>query len=118
MKEITVEARPKRIYIAGPMTGMPEHNFPAFNAAAARYRAAGWEVENPVEIGEKFGTWEEVENDPELVEALFKAEYQAVVRSDAILLLPGWENSRGTRAELRLALSVALDIIVDKGRSL
>lgn len=118
MKEITVEARPKRIYIAGPMTGMPDHNFPAFNAAAARYRAAGWEVENPVEIGEKFGTWEEVDEDPELVEALFEAEYQAVVRSDAILLLPGWEDSRGTRVELRLALSVGLDIIVDKGGAL
>ena len=28
----------KRIYIAGPMTGMPEHNFPAFHAAAERFR--------------------------------------------------------------------------------
>ena len=60
----------------------------------------------------------EVDEDPELVEALFEAEYQAVVRSGAILLLPGWEDSRGTRVELRLALSVGLDIIVDKGGAL
>ena len=36
----------KRIYIAGPMTGLPDFNYPAFNAAAARMRALGFEVEN------------------------------------------------------------------------
>jgi hypothetical protein len=27
--------RKSRVYIAGPMTGLPDYNFPAFNAAAA-----------------------------------------------------------------------------------
>ena len=40
----------KRIYIAGPCTGYPDLNFPAFHAAAARLRAAGHHVENPAEI--------------------------------------------------------------------
>lgn len=35
----------KRIYISGPMSGMPEHNFPAFNAEAARLRAKDREAE-------------------------------------------------------------------------
>lgn len=38
-----------RVYIAGPMTGLPDFNFPAFHAAAAAWRAAGWEVFNPAE---------------------------------------------------------------------
>jgi hypothetical protein len=38
-----------RAYIAGPMTGLPEFNFPAFHAAAASLRARGFEVENPAQ---------------------------------------------------------------------
>lgn len=40
----------KRIYIAGPMTGLPELNFPAFHAAAKVLRAQGHHVENPAKI--------------------------------------------------------------------
>ena len=39
----------RRIYIAGPMTGQPEFNFPAFHAVAARLRQAGAEAINPAE---------------------------------------------------------------------
>lgn len=39
----------KRIYIAGPMSGLPEFNYPAFNRAAAVLRAQGHHVENPAE---------------------------------------------------------------------
>jgi len=38
-----------RIYIAGPMTGLPEFNYPAFNAAAEYLRSLGHHVENPAD---------------------------------------------------------------------
>ena len=38
-----------RVYIAGPMTGLPAFNYPAFHAAAATLRQAGYVVENPAE---------------------------------------------------------------------
>ena len=30
------------IYISGPITGLPDLNYPAFHAAAAELRALGW----------------------------------------------------------------------------
>ena len=37
-----------KLYLAGPMTGMPDDNFPAFLAMAVQLRAAGHDVTNPV----------------------------------------------------------------------
>ena len=46
MNDLTPEAA-RRLYVAGPMTGLPDHNYPAFAEAAARLRAVGYEVESP-----------------------------------------------------------------------
>lgn len=43
------ESPNQRIYIAGPMTGLPDNNYPAFHEAAARLRKRCWHVENPAE---------------------------------------------------------------------
>lgn len=39
-----------RLYISGPMTDMPNHNYLAFNEAAKQLREAGYEVLNPAEL--------------------------------------------------------------------
>ncbi|WP_259331943.1 DUF4406 domain-containing protein [Pseudomonas sp. GW101-3H06] len=44
-------ARKNRVYVAGPMTGLMDFNYPAFNAAADQLRALGYEVENPADHG-------------------------------------------------------------------
>ncbi|MFA5027645.1 MAG: DUF4406 domain-containing protein, partial [Candidatus Methylomirabilota bacterium] len=41
-----------RVYISGPMTGIPEYNRAAFLAAEARLRALGLEPVNPWDFGE------------------------------------------------------------------
>lgn len=84
----------KRLYVAGPMSGLPERNFPAFHAAAARLRAAGFEVENPAEINaEQRGGWE----------ACLRADIARLMTCDGIALLPGWEESRGANLECDIA---------------
>ena len=40
----------KRIYLSGPMTGLPGLNFPAFAAITANLRAYGHTVTNPAEL--------------------------------------------------------------------
>ncbi len=95
----------RRIYIAGPMRGYPEHNFPAFNRAAERFRFAGWDVSNPVEIGEAvFGN-----GNPDVPGGEYlRADIRAICDCNAIALLPGWEASTGARAEVALAVSIGL----------
>ena len=52
--------RNPKIYIAGPMRGLPDFNYPKFNDYAETHRAIGWDVANPVEIGADYGTPEQI----------------------------------------------------------
>lgn len=76
------------------MSGLPELNFPAFHAAAARLRAEGHEVVNPAEINVDPATgWEQC----------MRADIRELVTCDSLALLPGWQNSRGARLERHIA---------------
>lgn len=44
------KSRAPRVYICGPMQYIEGFNFPAFDAAAAEWREAGWEVLNPADM--------------------------------------------------------------------
>ena len=103
----------KSIYIAGPMAGVEDLNAPAFARAAEKLSAEGWTVYDPVEIGELYGTAEEIQGDPELLAKVVKAELGFVARADAIYLLDGWERSVGAKRELLVALGCGLEIICE-----
>lgn len=102
-----------RIYIAGPMSGRDDYNYPAFNRAAERLRAEGWTVENPAEIGARFGTPVEISSLPELLCRVTRLELETVKTCDAIYMLQGWEKSTGARVELAAAISRDLVIILE-----
>lgn len=94
------------LYIAGPMTGLPELNFPAFHAEADRLRAMGFEVVNPAEINpDKHMTWQ----------ACMRTDIAALVFCDGIHLLPGWRNSKGATLEHDIALRLGLSITYPEG---
>jgi hypothetical protein len=82
--------RSRRVYIAGPMTGHPDWNFPAFHAAASAWRELGWEVINPAEA---FGGQTDLP-----YSAYVQQDLADLQRCAAIALLPGWdgENARGS----------------------
>jgi hypothetical protein len=98
--------RERRIYIAGPMTGLPEYNFPAFNAAAERLRGDGWHVENPAEHGHVAGAeWSDY----------LRWDLSRVVTVAAVYLLPGWPQSKGATLEVTVARALGLAIICAPG---
>lgn len=89
-----------RIYISGPMTGLPDFNYPAFNAEAARLRALGYEVESPAENPQQ-PDWEGY-----MRQALIQ-----MLTCDAVAFLPGWAESRGALLERYVANQVGLATI-------
>lgn len=99
-----------KIYIAGPMHGMPDFNYPTFDHWARLHRGVGWDVVNPTEIGAAFGTPDEISADPDLFAEVMKAERKALTQCDAIFLLKGWEHSAGARKELALAIDFDCEI--------
>lgn len=114
-----------KIYLAGPMTGIPNFNFPKFNAVASHLRDQGHEVFNPAErdIQRHGGIDISAGNssgDPALAakvhgfslrEALADDTAYICKEADTIAMLPGWENSKGARAEHALAFALGHQII-------
>lgn len=110
-----------KVYLAGPMRGIPEFNFPAFYAGARRLRAQGHEVFNPAErdnehhgtdISKGNATGSEAQAVQQhgfnLRDALGADLAYICGHADAIALLPGWENSKGVAAELATARALGL----------
>ena len=101
-----------RVYLAGPMSGIPQFNFPAFDEAAKVLRAAGLTVINPAEIDDPAsraaalaspdGSMADV---PETWGDFLSRDVKIVADSGlaAIVCLPGWESSRGAIVETTVA---------------
>lgn len=108
----------KKVYLAGPMSGYKDFNFPAFLSAAKALRAKGHTVFCPAEADlEEYGSLKEVEDE-------FKKDpmgnYKARLKIDidwimnqatAIALLPGWTASKGANAEFAVANAIGLEVI-------
>ena len=90
-----------RIYIAGPMTGRPQFNYPAFHQAAALLRTAGHVVINPAENpAPTCGSWL----------GYMRMSVAQVASVDYVVMLPGWVFSKGARIEYLLARLLGLGI--------
>lgn len=92
------------LYVAGPMTGLPQFNYPAFNAAAKMLRGFGYRTLNPVDaeaLNPTPGT-------PQPWDWYMRHALRMVLNADALALLPGWEQSRGASLEVLVARSLEM----------
>lgn len=87
------------LYVSGPMSNLPDNNFPAFHAAAQELREAGYTVINPAEIeGAEGDQWAD----------FLRRDLRAMLaQADGIVLLTGWSESRGSRLEITVARALS-----------
>ena len=104
------------------MRGVPNFNFPAFHAATLKLRAAGHTVFNPAErdeqeYGPEIGKsatgdlGDAVQKGFSLREALAADMAYIALQAEAVCMLPGWESSKGARAEKALAEALGLEVL-------
>lgn len=103
-----------KIYVAGPMTGIPEHNLPAFSAATKRLRKEGHVAFSPPEEDIKiFGSIENAMKYNTYRNAMKTDLNWILDNAEGIYLLKGWENSKGTAVELALANLLKLEVMYE-----
>jgi len=92
-----------RIYISGPMTGLPMFNFPAFYAEAERLTALGYDVVNPAELNTDTAMpWHEC----------MRRDLAALLTCDTLALMEGWQKSAGAHLEMHVAHRVGMEIVI------
>ncbi len=115
----------KKIYVAGPMRGYPEFNFPAFRAAAARLREEGHTIFSPAEKDEeihgtdfskqfKTGSLEDAEKTGFSLRRALGDDLEWICKeADGIYLLKGWQQSKGALAEKATAEALGLEVMYE-----
>lgn len=95
------------IYISGPMTGMPDHNYDFFDDVAADFRRLGFEVINPAE---NFGGATDLPRD-----VYMRRDFSSLARAHGIVMLPGWQESEGARLEAMVAQELGMAFFEPNG---
>lgn len=90
-----------KLYLCGPMSGLPEYNYPAFQSAASQLRMAGYDVFNPTENG--------LPADAPWTQHM-RADIINLMTCQAVALLPNTEKSRGAQLELHNALELGMPV--------
>lgn len=105
--------KPMRIYLAGPMRGHNDLNFPLFDRVATKLRDYGHCVFNPADSDRKIygNNIEDIKREATIRDCMLVDTTWICVHADAIALLSGWEKSLGATAEYHLGKALGLTIL-------
>lgn len=113
-----------KYYLAGPMTNRPQFNYPLFDLASTLLRRQGYDVTSPAEMDEPhvreaallskdgsskdFGKVLELAGREQETWGDFLARDVKLIADElnAIILLPGWQTSKGARLEAFVAINL------------
>ena len=101
LKDIVNYNRECKIYIAGPMSGLPNHNYPKFLSVEADLRDMGYKnILNPAHIAN---------GDTGKIYSYYIRESLNLIKdANAVVFLNGWQKSKG--AQLEYHCSTLMDL--------
>lgn len=110
-----------RIYLIGPMSGIPSFNYPAFVAAAEYLRGQGFEVQSPTDLDDQ-ATFDAAmaSSDGKIDAPVNGVSYEGFLaksiariltwKPDMLVALPDWEASNGAQKEALVATSLGIPV--------
>lgn len=111
-------SRSGRLYVSGPMSGIPQFNFPAFHAASDRLRGMGYDVISPADLDGEDTAWIMRSEDGILPPGKRWTDYLArdvaLVAGpevEAVVVLDGWSGSSGANLEVAVARALRKPIL-------
>ena len=115
-----------KIFISGPMRGIPYYNFPAFDAAKVAFEAAGFDVVTPADLDRAIGfdamdlpadtDWE-LESGFD-IRAAMRRNIDALLDADGVVFLEGWGGSLACNIERLIADRLNMRLDMQRGRTL
>lgn len=98
------------IFISGPMTGHVDFNYPAFHEAGAYLKEHGHRFLSPAHGRFGHPRTAPAPDEAKPWESYMRESLKQMLYCDRILMLPGWENSRGATIEKELAETLGMTI--------
>lgn len=90
-----------RVYISGPMTGYDDFNYPAFEEAVRLVKRLGHIPVSPhTQEVEEGKAWE----------SYMRTDIAWMMECDIVVVLPGWEDSRGAQLETYIAKQLGMPV--------
>lgn len=97
-------------YISGPIAFIPNKNKEAFDKASKELSALDIPYVNPLDLDEVDPLPFSDNNTDEKYLNLLKRDITYLMTCDGVVVLPGWEGSRGASLEVLIALKLDMPI--------
>jgi hypothetical protein len=97
----------RRVYISGPITGMPNDNREAFKEAARVLEDLGYDPVNPFDVGVNV-----TPGQPTTWADCLRADLRALLDCQGVALLPGHDKSQGSNLEAYVARSLGMEVML------
>ena len=99
---------PEPVYVSGPMSYYPHHNMESFRDVCEQLRSQGLVVNSPHEIEAPLL---DLATEEEKWQYFMRHDIALLLESKSVVVLHGWECSRGARLEVYIAHALGMPVL-------